>query len=119
MKSLWIYASGLIFAVLLSGCGQGSGPGKTAVEMYQKVCKTNDYSAFLEYVAPESAALMSMGIGLMKDKGQPKDESYCGSEIKVISEKISDSTAVVVLNVDDKSQDWKKVDGKWKLYVKK
>lgn len=106
-------------ALLLVACGQGAGPGKTAIEMFEKVCKTNDYSAMLEYVAPESAALMGIGIGMMKDKGAAKDAAYCKPAIKVVSEKITDNTAVVVLNTDEKPMDWKKIDGKWKFYIKK
>lgn len=105
--------------LLLAACGQGAGPGKTAVEMFEKICKTNDYSAMLEYVAPESAALMGIGLGMMKDKGAAKDADFCKSPIKVVSEKITDNTAVVVLSTDEKPMDWKKIDGKWKFHIKK
>lgn len=112
--------AGMAFSTLfLAACGQGSGPGKTAIEMFEKVCKTNDYSAMLEYVAPESAALMGIGVGIMKDKGAANDAHFCKSPIKVVSEKITDNTAVVVLSTDEKPMDWKKIDGKWKYTIKK
>jgi hypothetical protein len=104
----------------LVACGQGAGPGKTAVEMFDRVCKENNYSVFLDYIAPESAQLMQFGISIMEDEGEAIDEDYCNDgEIKVVSETITGTTAVVVLNVESKPMDWKKIDGKWKMYIKK
>ena len=69
------------FFLLLVGCSSGGSPGKTAVEMFEKVCKENDYNVFLEYIAPESATIMGVGIGMMKQQGAPKSADYCKSEI--------------------------------------
>ena len=107
------------FFLLLVGCGSGSSPGKTAVEMFEKVCKENDYNVFLEYIAPESATIMGVGIGMMKQQGAPKSADYCKSEIKLVSEKVTENTAVVVLNTSKDPINLRKIDGKWKVYIKK
>lgn len=107
------------FFLLLVGCGSGSSPGKTAVEMFEKVCKENDYNVFLEYVAPESATIMGVGIGMMKQQGDAKSADYCKSEIKIVSEKVTENTAVVILNFSKDPINLRKIDGKWKVYIKK
>ena len=107
------------FFLLLVGCGSGGSPGKTAVEMFEKVCKENDYNVFLEYIAPESATIMGVGIGMMKQQGAPKSADYCKSEIKLVSEKVTENTAVVVLNTSKDPINLRKIDGKWKVYIKK
>jgi hypothetical protein len=107
------------FFLLLVGCGSGSSPGKTAVEMFEKVCKENDYNVFLEYIAPESATIMGVGIGMMKQQGAAKSADYCKSEIKIVSEKVTENTAVVILNFSKDPINMRKIDGKWKVYIKK
>jgi hypothetical protein len=106
--------------LLVVGCGPGSGPGATAVEMFKKVCASNDYNAMLDYVAPESSALLAMGLNFAKMDGKAANEKpICKQEIKVVSEQISGDTAVVTISGDGDPTNWKKIDGKWKLYVKK
>ncbi|MDP1959963.1 hypothetical protein [Hydrogenophaga sp.] len=107
------------FLLLIAGCGSGNGPGATALNMYKEVCAKNDFSEMLKFVAPESAPLMQLGINMMKDDGEPKDQEMCKQEIKLISEKITGDTAIVNISLQDKPMDWKKVEGKWKLYLKK
>jgi hypothetical protein len=73
----------------------------------------------LEYVAPESAPLVAMGLNITKEDGDPKDQPICKQEIKLGSEKITGDTAVVTVTGSGDPMNWKKIDGKWKFYVKK
>ena len=111
----------LLFSLTISivGCGFGSGPGSTAIEMFKKVCSTNDYSVMLEYAAPESSPLVAMGVNIAKAQGKPENNNICKQEIKVVSEEVTGNTAVVTMSGDVKPMNWKKVDGKWKIYLKK
>lgn len=108
----------LLLAWMVTSCGSGDGPGSTAVEMFKKICAKNDYSIMLEYVAPESSPLIAMSLNMLKIEGAPKDNKMCKQEIKVVSEKISENTAIVTLAGND-PMNWKKIDGKWKFFVKK
>jgi len=108
----------LIF--LLVGCSQNTNnPGKVAVEMFEQVCRKNDYSVMLDFVAPESAAIMAVGIAFMEDKGEATDQSYCKTKIKIISEDAKNDMAVVVLSDPDEPMNWKKIDGEWKFFIQK
>ena len=111
----------LLFSLTISivGCGFGAGPGSTAIEMFKKVCSTNDYSAMLEYAAPESAPFVAMGVNIAKADGKPEKNKICTQGIKVVSEEVTDNTAVVTMSGDVKPMNWKKIDGKWKFYIKK
>jgi hypothetical protein len=62
---------------------------------------------------------MGVGIGMMKQQGAPKSADYCKSEIKLVSEKVTENTAVVVLNTSKDPINLRKIDGKWKVYIKK
>jgi len=108
----------LSLVLMVTSCGSGDGPGSTAVEMFKKICAKNDYSVMLEYVAPESSPLIAMSLNMLKTEGSPKDKEMCKKEIKVVSEKISDNTAIVTLAGND-PMNWRKIDGKWKFFVKK
>ena len=108
----------LPLVLMVTSCGSGDGPGSTAVEMFKKICAKNDYSVMLEYVAPESSPLIAMSLNMLKTEGAPKDKKMCKQEIKVVSEKISDNTAIVILT-DNDPMNWKKIDGKGKFFVKK
>lgn len=103
---------------LLSACG-GSGPGQTAVGMFEKICKENRFEVMMDYVAPESTALMGIGLEFMKKEGPPAEQAFCKEPVKLVSESINGDVAEVVLSNDGKPMHWKKVDGKWKMFIKK
>lgn len=103
---------------LLSACS-GSGPGQTAVGMFEKICKENRFEVMMDYVAPESTALMGIGLEFMKKEGPPAEQAFCKEPVKLVSESINGDVAEVVLSNDGKPMHWKKVDGKWKMFIKK
>jgi hypothetical protein len=103
---------------MLSACG-ASGPGQTAVEMYEKICKENRFEVMLDYVAPESTALLGIGLQFMKKEGSPAEQALCKEPVKLVSENINGDVAEVVLSSGGEPMHWKKVDGKWKMFIKK
>ena len=102
----------------LSACGN-TGPGHVAIEMFTKVCKENKYDVMMEYVAPESNAIMGFGLQFMEKEGPPAEQDFCKQPITLVSETINGEVAEVILSHEGKPMHWKKVDGKWKMFIKK
>jgi outer membrane lipoprotein-sorting protein len=113
MKKMFLLC-GLVI-VFFTGCLAGGSP-KAAVEKFYKGLETNDTKAIAEVTTPETAELLKL-FGPMIQSQIKKDGKF-----KIGSEKIDGDTAVVTLlyeSGEESNVDLVKVDGKWKIALKK
>lgn len=110
----------LTVPTLLTACGS-PGPGKTYVEMFEKMCSQKSMDPMLEYAAPEAAPLVQMGIEMSKsmDDSGGELEKICSQKLELATETVDGDTAVVMLKSETQPRTMRKVDGKWKLTVVK
>ena len=120
----------LTIALVFNGCG-GTGPSNVTRQFIAALEK-GDMAALDKYATPETAklfnGLMEMSEKMAKDKSKAKEDfkdtikdSLKGGIVS-IEEAITGDKAVVTLKFKDGSTDkvdLVKVDGKWKVAVKK
>lgn len=121
MKKSILALFGILFFV---ACSRSPGPGDTFLEMQKKICEKQSLKPLLDYSAPESLALIGFIAELAEDekKGPKIKENIaenCKTETKIIEEKIDGESATLIVSSDKKPQTMRKVDGKWKLVIKK
>jgi hypothetical protein len=92
--------------------------------MQKKICEKQSLKPLLDYSAPESLPLIGFIAELAEDekKGPKIKENIaenCKTEAKIIEEKIDGDNATLIVSTDKKPQTMRKVDGKWKLVIKK
>jgi len=106
---------GLVIFALLAGCSAAGSP-KAAVDKFYKAVEKNDAKAIAEVATPETAQMMTL-FGSMAQEQMKKAGKY-----KIGKETIDGDTAVVTVNYDNGDEDTVdlvKLDGKWKVTMKK
>ncbi len=111
----------MLFAM---SCSRSPGPGDTLLEMNKKMCDQQSLMPMVEYAAPESVGVIGLVASLAEDekKGPKIKEELakkCAAGFQIAEEKIDGDIATVIFKGDPKPQTMKKIEGKWKLVIKK
>jgi outer membrane lipoprotein-sorting protein len=109
------FVCGSVIIVLLAGCSAASSP-KAVVEKFYKAVEKNDTKAIAEVATPETAQTIAL-FGSMFQEAMKENGKF-----KIGTETIDGDTAVVTLvyeNGKEETVDLVKVDGKWKVAIKK
>jgi len=92
--------------------------------MNKKMCDQKSLLPMVEYAAPESVGIIGLVAGLAEDekKGPSIKEEIvkkCAEGLQIAEEKIDGDVATVTFKGGQKPQTMRKIEGKWKLVIKK
>jgi outer membrane lipoprotein-sorting protein len=112
MKKATIILAGISALLLLSGCGQS--PSKVAMAFSEEMAKGNITEA-KKYATEQTGQLLDMVASMGAMDTEPD------AKFKVTKETIDGSHATVKIEKDgdEEEMDLVKIDGKWKVDVKK
>ena len=117
MKQFLRFAALVACACLFAGCG--SSPESVALNFSEAMAK-GKYDVAEKYASSDTVKLVKLTASLAEDSDKKPNAKF-----KVVSSSIDDDTATVTLKVTDDGESkeeeifLRKIDGKWKVDMKK